>query len=52
MQQLGRIVEADPAVTRSITGSAANPTVSQGRIMINLKPFGDADASASEVLNA
>ncbi|MGN7979660.1 efflux RND transporter permease subunit [Burkholderia sp. 22313] len=50
MQQLGRIVEADPAVDNTYYWMGPNPTVSQGRVMINLKPFGVRTASAAQVL--
>ncbi|MGU7782717.1 efflux RND transporter permease subunit [Burkholderia sp. PU8-34] len=50
MQQLGRIVEADPAVDNTYYWIGPNPTVSQGRVMINLKPFGQRTASAAQVL--
>jgi multidrug efflux pump len=50
MQQLGHIIEADPAVDNVYYWIGANPTVSQGRVMINLKPFGQRTASANEVL--
>jgi len=50
MQQLGRIVEADPAVDNTYYWIGPNPTVSQGRVMINLKPFGVRTASATQVL--
>ncbi|MGF6599269.1 multidrug efflux pump [Paraburkholderia sp. GAS448] len=51
MQQLGQIVEADPAVDNVYYWIGANPTVSQGRMMINLKPFNQRTASAAQVLN-
>ncbi|HEV3425059.1 MAG TPA: efflux RND transporter permease subunit [Paraburkholderia sp.] len=51
MQQLGHIVEADPAVDNVYYWIGANPTVSQGRMMINLKPFNQRTASAGQVLN-
>ncbi|WP_158938147.1 efflux RND transporter permease subunit [Burkholderia sp. S171] len=51
MQQLGHIIEADPAVDNVYYWIGANPTVSQGRVMINLKPFGVRTASAGQVLN-
>ncbi|MDF3839692.1 efflux RND transporter permease subunit [Cupriavidus basilensis] len=51
MQQLGRIVEADPAVDNVYFWIGPNPTVSQGRMMINLKPFGQRADSAAQVLN-
>ncbi|AXF25902.1 acriflavine resistance protein B [Burkholderia pyrrocinia] len=50
MQQLGRLVEADPAVANAYYWIGPNPTVSQGRMMINLKPFGQRTASAAQVL--
>jgi multidrug efflux pump len=50
MQQLGHIVEADPAVDNVYYWIGPNPTVSQGRMMINLKPFGARTANAAEVL--
>ncbi|NTZ06110.1 efflux RND transporter permease subunit [Burkholderia metallica] len=50
MQQLGRIVEADPAVDNTYYWMGPNPTVSQGRMMINLKPFNQRAASAAQVL--
>ncbi len=51
MQQLGHIVEADPAVDNVYYWIGANPTVSQGRMMINLKPFNQRTASAGQVLD-
>jgi multidrug efflux pump len=51
MQQIGHIVEADPAVDNVYYWIGANPTVSQGRLMINLKPFNQRTASAGQVLN-
>jgi multidrug efflux pump len=51
IQQLGHIIEADPAVDNVYYWIGANPTVSQGRVMINLKPFGARAASAGQVLN-
>ncbi|SAL52528.1 acriflavin resistance protein [Caballeronia udeis] len=51
MQQLGSIIEADPAVDNVYYWMGANPTVSQGRMMINLKPFGQRTDSAGKVLN-
>ncbi|SAL06054.1 AcrB/AcrD/AcrF family membrane protein [Caballeronia calidae] len=50
MQQLGHIIEADPAVDNVYYWIGPNPTVSQGRVMINLKPFGARTASAGQVL--
>ena len=51
MQQLGHIIEADPAVDNVYYWMGPNPTVSQGRVMINLKPFGTRSVSAGQVLN-
>jgi multidrug efflux pump len=51
MQQLGHIVEADPAVDNVYYWIGPNPTISQGRMMINLKPFNQRTASAAQVLN-
>ncbi|MBN3727790.1 efflux RND transporter permease subunit [Burkholderia sp. Ac-20379] len=51
MQALGRIVEADPAVDNVYYWIGPNPTVSQGHMMINLKPFGQRSASADTVLS-
>jgi multidrug efflux pump len=51
MQQLGSIIEADPAVDNVYYWIGPNPTVSQGRVMINLKPFGQRADSAGKVLN-
>jgi multidrug efflux pump len=51
MQQLGHIVEADPAVDNVYYWIGPNPTVSQGRMMINLKPFSQRTASAAQVLS-
>ncbi|WOD14585.1 efflux RND transporter permease subunit [Paraburkholderia kirstenboschensis] len=51
MQQLGNIIEADPAVDNVYYWMGANPTVSQGRVMINLKAFGQRKDSAVQVLN-
>ncbi|MGI4813580.1 MAG: efflux RND transporter permease subunit [Janthinobacterium lividum] len=50
LQQLGHIIEADPAVDNVYYWMGPNPTVSQGRVMINLKPFGQRSASAAQVL--
>ena len=50
IQQLGRIVKSDPAVDNVYFWIGANPTLSQGRMMINLKPFGERTASADQVM--
>ena len=51
MRQLGHIIEADPAVDNVYYWIGPNPTISQGRVMINLKPFGQRADSAGKVLN-
>ncbi|MGF6439490.1 efflux RND transporter permease subunit [Paraburkholderia youngii] len=51
MRELGAIIEADPAVSNVYYWIGAIPTVSQGRVMINLKPFGKRTASAAQVLS-
>ncbi|MGF6851462.1 efflux RND transporter permease subunit [Paraburkholderia sp. CI3] len=51
MQQVGHIIEADPAVDNVYYWMGPNPTVSQGRVMINLKPFAQRKDSAAQVLN-
>ena len=51
MQQLAHLVEADPAVDNVYYWIGPNPTVSQGRMMINLKPFNLRTASAAQVVN-
>ena len=50
IQQLGQIIEADPAVDNVYYWIGANPTVSQGHMMINLKPFAQRTATAAQVL--
>ncbi|WP_118185942.1 efflux RND transporter permease subunit [Paraburkholderia phosphatilytica] len=50
IQQIGKIVMADPAVDNVCYWIGPNPTVSQGRVMINLKPFNRRQSSAAEVL--
>jgi multidrug efflux pump len=50
IQALGRIVMADPDVDNVYYWIGPNPTVSQGRMMINLKPRGDRSASAREII--
>ena len=47
---LAQIVMADPAVQTAYYWVGANPTVNSGRIMVDLKPISDRDASATEVL--
>jgi multidrug efflux pump len=50
IQALGRIVQADPDVDNVYFWIGANPTVSQGRMMINLKPHDQRKAKAPEVM--
>jgi multidrug efflux pump len=50
IQGLGRIVMADPDVDNVYYWIGPNPTVSQGRMMINLKPRKERRASAGEII--
>jgi multidrug efflux pump len=50
MEALGRIVAADPAVATVDYWIGNDPTVSQGRLFINLKPIGERHASAEAVM--
>jgi multidrug efflux pump len=50
IQRLGRIVMADPDVDNVYYWIGPNPTVSQGRMMINLKPRKERRASAGEII--
>ena len=50
IQALGRIVMADPDIDNVYYWIGPNPTISQGRMMINLNPFGQLRAPAAEVL--
>jgi hydrophobe/amphiphile efflux-1 (HAE1) family protein len=47
---LAEIVMADPDVQSAYYWVGANPTVNSGRIMIDLKPISERQASAAEVL--
>jgi multidrug efflux pump len=47
---LGRIVMTDPDVDNVYYWIGPNPTVSQGRMMINLKPRSDRAASATQII--
>jgi multidrug efflux pump len=52
-QELVKVIAKDPAVTSlsSFIGiDGTNTTLNSGRILINLKPIGDRDASASEII--
>ncbi|MDB5364496.1 MAG: putative rane protein [Rhodospirillales bacterium] len=50
VQALGSVVMQDPDVDNVYYWIGANPTISQGRLMINLKPFSERTATAAEVL--
>ncbi|SFS19222.1 hydrophobe/amphiphile efflux-1 (HAE1) family protein [Dyella sp. OK004] len=50
IQQLGNIVMADPDVDNVYYWIGPNPTLSQGRMMINLKPFGQRTTPADVVM--
>ena len=50
IQGLGRIVMADPDVDNVYYWIGPNPTVSQGRMMINLKDRKEREASAGEII--
>jgi multidrug efflux pump len=50
IQQLGRIVMADPDVDNVYYWIGPNPTVSQGRMMINLKPRDTRAVSAGQII--
>jgi len=51
IQELGAIVMRNPNVDNVYFWIGPNPTLSQGRVMINLKPLAARSASASEVLD-
>jgi multidrug efflux pump subunit AcrB len=48
---MANVVMADPDVQTAYYWVGANPTVNSGRIMIDLKPFGQRRASATEVIS-
>ncbi|WP_049623305.1 efflux RND transporter permease subunit [Frateuria defendens] len=50
IQQLGEIVRKDPAVDNVYFWIGPNPTLSQGRLMINLKPFDQRTDTADAVM--
>ncbi|PTL78907.1 efflux RND transporter permease subunit [Vitiosangium sp. GDMCC 1.1324] len=50
MQRLGHLVMTDPDVDNIYYWVGPNPTLSQGRVMINLKPFEQRHATADEVM--
>ncbi|MEE3508978.1 MULTISPECIES: efflux RND transporter permease subunit [unclassified Pseudomonas] len=47
---LANIVGQDPAVAKVYFWIGPNPTISQGKVMINLKPFSDRTTSAQQVI--
>jgi len=51
IQRLGRIVMADPDVDNVYYWIGPNPTVSQGRMMINLKARSERAASARQIID-
>ncbi|MFJ3486470.1 efflux RND transporter permease subunit [Pseudomonas sp. NPDC090202] len=48
--RLVSVVEQDPDVARVYAWVGPSPTISQGRVMVNLKPFSERSASAQEVI--
>jgi multidrug efflux pump len=50
IQRVGEIAMKDPAVDNVYYWIGPNPTLSQGRLMINLKPFAERDASAAQIM--
>jgi multidrug efflux pump len=50
LQAVARIVTADPDVDNVYSYIEPNPTLSNGRLMINLAPFGQRRATAEEVM--
>ena len=50
IQRLGRIVMADPDVDNVYCWIGEAGTLSQGRMLINLKPFADRDATADQIM--
>ncbi|APC14273.1 acriflavine resistance protein B [Pseudomonas frederiksbergensis] len=53
-EQVNRVAEVighDPAVAKVYFWIGPNPTVSQGKVMINLKPFSERTDSAGEVIS-
>jgi multidrug efflux pump len=51
MQALGRIISADPDVDVADYWIGANPTMSQGRININLEPKNERTSTAAQVMS-
>ncbi len=50
IQELGHVVMADPDVDNVYYWIGPNPTLSQGRMMINLKPSRERAASAGQII--
>ena len=50
MQQLGRIASADPDVDNTAYWINPSPSASVGQLQINLKPFAERKASATQVM--
>src|SRR5882724_9091859 len=51
VHELAKVVMADPDVGTVYYWVGANPTVNTGRLMIDLKPFRERNASSTEILN-
>src|SRR3979411_2827204 len=51
VQQLAKVVMADPDVGTVYYWVGANPTVNSGRMMIDLKPLNQRTATATEVIS-
>ncbi|MBM1206199.1 efflux RND transporter permease subunit [Pseudomonas fragi] len=51
VNRAAEIIGQDPDVARVYFWIGPNPTVSQGKIMINLKPFSERSASAGQVIS-
>ncbi len=49
MRRIGDIVMADPDVADVGYWIGANPTISQGRVMVSLKPFGHRGSTAAQI---
>ena len=47
---VAQILSRDPAVGKVYYWIGPNPTISQGRVMISLKPFADRDVTAAQVI--
>jgi multidrug efflux pump len=48
--RLVSVVQQDPDVARVYAWVGPSPTISQGRVMVNLKPFSERTASAQQVI--